>query len=706
MSKPHQQVDLLCAQSLFSSALSANLSIFAGTALISAYYYQYTGPALISWIVTMCLIAGARILLSRQYYRDQKNGFSNYSPAKWINFYTVSSFISGAGWASLVFYLPQNLETIHTSILYIIFFSIMAATVVALPVVLPAYFAYTTPIFIAALSLPFFINSWQTIYISIASVFYFLFLLVAGRILNRRYMQSFALHLENEALISKLHDEIIQKELAQKELLDNQLVLEETVEQRTKELTEMNEILVNEINERRRIESNLKHIAHHDNLTNLPNRLLLNARLDHAIERAKRDKLQVAIMFIDLDRFKTINDTLGHDVGDKLLIEISKRLEHCIREDDTVARLGGDEFIMIIEQVHDIGDLDALLKKIMKATSEPVPINEHRLTISASIGVSIYPDDGTTAEHLMRNADAAMYYVKENGRHKYHFYTRELTSPAYDRILLEADLKNSVSNNEIRVYYQPQLDLQSKKIVGVEALARWQHPQLGILRSKQFLHIAELSELIHQIGETVLTLACQQIAKWKQAGLAIETVAVNISSKQVHRGDLVELVKNTLQQTGCEPHWLELEIEQSLITEGSQQTITTLQQLRALGVSLVIDKADADLPPAKQLKKFPVNKLKIKRSIVRDIDDDMKDAAQVNKIISTGKKLQIKLVAEGVENSSHEIFLSAHGCDYVQGYYYFREVPGEQIEKEFSEKTSEKDGAAQPKIKLIKFNTD
>lgn len=679
-----QQIELVCAQHLFKSALSANITVIASTALASAFYYQDAGEILIIWIALMCLIACTRILISKYFFIDQDNGFKRHDVKFWLNTYIASSFACGSGWASLVLFIPTTISPVSISVIYIIFFATMAATVTALPVILRAYYAYTTPIFLASFMFPFFIASRETFYLSIASVIYFLFIISTGRLLNKRYIHNFTLLIENEKLISKLHDEINRKEQAETKLLNYQLTLEQTVAARTRELSETNKILVNEINERRRIQSNLKHLAHHDALTNLPNRLLLDARLNHAIERAKRSNLQVAVLFIDLDHFKTINDSLGHEVGDKLLISISKRLVNCIREDDTVARLGGDEFIIIIEQLHDISDLDALLKKIMQVTSETISIDDHDLTTSASIGISIYPDDGNNAEQLMRNADAAMYHAKENGRHRYHYYTRELTSTAYDRIILETDLKNALKNDQILVYYQPQVSLQSKKITGVEALVRWQHPELGLLSPNQFLYIAEHSSLINKIGEAVLTIACQQIVKWKKQGLPIETVAVNIAGNQIHHSDLVKTVKHILQQTNCQTDWLELEITEDFILKKTKQALSTLQQLRDLGISLAIDDFGTGYSSLSYLKKLPLNKLKIDRSFVRDINDDMGDAALVQAIIAMAKSLKLKLVAEGVENGSHEIFLTAHGCDLAQGFYYSKPLPAGEIEKLFS----------------------
>ena len=569
------------------------------------------------------------------------------------------------------------------SILYLVLFSTIAGSIATLSVSITTYLAFSGPIFLAAFAYYFIYPTQLTLFASMASVIYFSFTTFSARLLNKRYLQNASLIIKNNILIDKLHDEIIQNELARKKIIDTQHALEETVGLRTKELADTNEILIDEINERRRIEHNLKHLAHHDVLTNLPNRLLLDARLSHAIERAKRENLQVAVLFIDLDHFKTVNDSLGHEVGDKLLISVSNRLTNCIREDDTVARLGGDEFVVIIEQVHDIDDLGPLLKKIMNVTSGIIPISDHEISISASIGISIYPDDGKTPEQLMRNADSAMYHVKDNGRHKYHFYTKELTATAYNRVILETDLKRAIKQGQIVVYYQPQISLISKEITGVEALVRWQHPDLGLLPPNQFLFIAEQAGLLNDIGEAVLKTACKQMVKWKKMGMPINTIAVNIAGSQIHNTDLVQIVSDTLKETGCNKKWLELEITEDFIIKKSRQAIITLQKLRDLGISLAIDDFGTGYSSLSYLKQLPINKLKIDRSFVKDIDHATEDAALVQAIIAMGKSLNLKLIAEGVENGSHEIFLSAHGCDYAQGYYYSKPVPAEEIEKLF-----------------------
>jgi len=683
---PSLQLDLFNAQHLFKNALSSNMAMIAGTALIAAYFYPVIGTPLLYWIASMCLISCMRMVITQQYFLDQKNNFSKRKVKSWLNVYIVSTFLFGSAAASLIFFMPNTIDSADISVMYIIFFAAMAGSITSLPVVFPAFIAFTGPLFIASFAYSFLAFSTFTIYISFASVIYYTFIVSAGRLLNTRYNQNFSLMSRNEDLISTLHNEIKQKQIAEQQIINHQQVLEETVEKRTKELADMNKMLINEINERRRIESNFKHLAHHDTLTNLPNRLLLDARLNHAIERARRESCKVAVLFIDLDNFKTINDSLGHEIGDKLLISISNRLLNCIREDDTVARLGGDEFMIIIEQVHEITDLTPLLEKIQSVTSQTVSINEHDISTSASIGISVFPEDGNNAELLMRNADAAMYYVKENGRRTHHFYTRELTTTAYDRVILETDLKKAIANNELLVYYQPQVSLTTKQIIGAEALVRWQHPDLGLLSPNQFLYIAEQTGLINDIGEKVLTTACRQIVKWKQCGLDIKTVAVNVAGNQIHHSDLVSIVHSILQSTKCQPAWLELEITEDFIIKKTKQSISTLQQLRNLGISLAIDDFGTGYSSLSYLKQLPINKLKIDRSFVKDISRDMEDAALVQAIIAMGKSMNLKLIAEGVENGSHEIFLAAHGCEYAQGFYYSKPIPAEELEALLTQK--------------------
>ncbi len=670
------KIEKLVADLSYKNALSTNLIAIAGSILITFFLSSLLEGSLTPWLVIMLTVSGARLLIYKSYYLYPEK----LSSIQWINLYTAASFFAGASWAGIALYLPDASNSYATSVIFLVILVVLTGALPTLSASLRTFYAFAIPLTLAGSSFFLLDGSRLSFYISLSTIMYVFFMLSAGRHLNRHIIDSFVLLIKNQALIENLNTEISHRNNIQAELERNQQALEDTVNLRTRELRKTNDTLVNEIQERKRIEQNLKHLAHHDALTNLPNRLLLDARLNHAIERANRNNQKVAVLFVDLDHFKNINDSLGHEVGDALLMTVSRRLQKSVREVDTVARLGGDEFIIIIEQINETSDLDNVLDKIKTATSKTTTIREHELYTSASIGISLFPDDGQTAEQLLRNADSAMYQAKETGRHKHHFYTRELTASAYDRVILEADLRRAMESNQLEVYYQPQISLKTENVVGVEALIRWNHPEHGLLAPDQFLPIAEQSGMMVRLGEWVLQTACQQMVRWRDNRTSIKTMAVNLSGTQIRHSELLGTVKRVLKQTGCKTEWLELEITEDFIIKEAERSIDTLQQLRDLGISLAIDDFGTGYSSLSHLKRLPVNKLKIDRSFVRDINRDMEDAALVQAIIAMGQSLDLKLIAEGVENSSHEIFLEAQGCDIVQGYYYSRPIPASELD--------------------------
>ncbi len=673
-SRSHQ-IEQLTADLLYKNALSTNLAAIAGSIFVAFFLSRLITGNLSVWLSAMLLISAMRLFLYRNYRRQQ----SNFTHKQWINLYALSSFFAGTGWASIVVYLPDSGTAYTTSAFYLSILVPLTATAPTLSVSRRAFYAFSLPISIACLSFFLIDESSLSAFISIAAVMYLFFILSIAKHLHQHIKDGFLLQVKNNMLIDNLNREIHCRSQIQSELEKTQLSLEDTIAQRTTELRQTNEALLTEINERKRIESNLKHLAHHDALTNLPNRLLLDARLSHAIETASRNDQKIAVLFIDLDHFKNINDSLGHDVGDALIIEVSKRLLHCMREVDTVSRLGGDEFVVLIEQISGLHDLENILVKIKAATSQCITIREHEIYTSASIGISLYPDDGHSAEQLLRNADAAMYHAKETGRHKHHFYTRDLTASAYDRVILETDLRNAIRNNEFEVFYQPQISLQSDCVIGAEALIRWHHPDLGLLSPGQFLVIAEQYGMMTDLGFWVLRQACQQMVQWQQQGTTITSMAVNLSGSQIRHSKLLETVQQVLKETNCKPEWLELEITEDFIIKESESSISTLQQLRDLGISLAIDDFGTGYSSLNHIKRLPVNKLKIDRSFICDLSNDMEDAALVQAIISMGQSLNLTLIAEGVESSSHEIFLEAHNCDVVQGFRYSKPVSADNL---------------------------
>ncbi|MEW8509101.1 MAG: bacteriohemerythrin [Candidatus Thiodiazotropha sp.] len=436
-----------------------------------------------------------------------------------------------------------------------------------------------------------------------------------------------------------------------------------------------------DISQIKQSQEKLDYLAHHDALTDLPNRLLLNERLEHALLRANRHSTRLAVLFLDLDRFKQINDSMGHLMGDQLLQVVTKRLRETCRQDDTIARVGGDEFVMLMEDISRQEDAVTAAQKVLAAFDSPFILEDHEIRITTSLGVCIYPRDGDDAATLLRNADAAMYRAKEEGRNTFQFYSREMTSNAFERVLLENSLHQAIRNNELRLVYQPQLDIQSHRLIGFEALVRWQHPQLGMVSPAKFIPLAEETGQIHSIGNWVLRTACQQASRWLKRGLDFRHIAVNVAGPQIQRGKLLEEVKSVLAETGVSPKHLELEVTESFIMRQANPAINLLRQLRQLGVSLAIDDFGTGYSSLSYLKQLPIQKLKIDQSFVRDVPQDPDNMAITEAVIALSKSLRLKVIAEGVENEEQARFLVDAGCIEAQGYLFSKPVSADEAER-------------------------
>lgn len=419
----------------------------------------------------------------------------------------------------------------------------------------------------------------------------------------------------------------------------------------------------------------LTYQAYHDPLTGLPNRLLFNDRLTHALTRAERDGGQVAVLFLDLDRFKHVNDSLGHPAGDALLRAVAQRLSQSGRKEDTVSRTGGDEFILLMEELRDPQDAAHLADKLLRVLAEPHVIQGHDLYVSSSIGISLYPRDGESAEVLVRNADTAMYQAKSAGRKTYSFYTQDLTAKATERLQIESDLRRALEQRELTVYYQPQVDLEKGRFIGAEALVRWNHPVLGFLPPDRFIPIAEDTGLIIELGEQVMREACLQARRWLDAGFELETVGVNVAGPQLQRSDFVATVRRVLAETGLPAKHLDLEVTETFIMEHADVTFDLLNDLRALGVTLSIDDFGTGYSSLAYLKRLPIDRLKLDRAFIKDLPDDEEDAAITRAVVALSGSLGLRLVVEGVENVEQMAFLKNMGCREIQGYYFGRPVP-------------------------------
>jgi diguanylate cyclase (GGDEF)-like protein/PAS domain S-box-containing protein len=426
--------------------------------------------------------------------------------------------------------------------------------------------------------------------------------------------------------------------------------------------------VVRDITERTYAEEQIKHLAYHDALTNLPNRLLFKDRLTVALSHAQREGSRLAVLFLDLDRFKVINDSLGHNIGDQLLQAVAARVQACVRESDTVARLGGDEFTVLLPRLNRSDDAAPIAEKIIEAVRYPFHIEGREFFTTTSIGISLFPEDGTDAETLIKSADTAMYQAKELGRDNYQLFNALVNAKALQRIALEHGLRKVLVNEELQVHYQPIFDLRTNRITGMEALLRWNHPQMGAIPPATFIPVAEATGVMGTIGGWALRQACVQAKKWHDAGHRTLSLAVNLSVTQLQQGDLVERVKSILEETGLPPRLLELEITESSAMQSPDTSIRTLYDLKKLGLRISLDDFGTGHSSLSYLKRFPIDTLKIDQSFVRDITTDPDTAAIVTAIIAMAHSLRLKVIAEGVEFTEQANFLRRHGCDQLQGY--------------------------------------
>ena len=427
----------------------------------------------------------------------------------------------------------------------------------------------------------------------------------------------------------------------------------------------------------RRVENMIRHQASHDRLTGLPNRLLFEERLSLALAYAHQWGEMLAVMFLDLDRFKTINDTLGHASGDLLLQQVAQRLSKCLKQNDTIARWGGDEFTLILPQVQSAHDATKIAKRIIKALKTPFECNGQELHVTTSIGIALAPYDGEDAETLLKNADIAMYQVKQQGKNDFQLYAADMNTQALDQLVLANDLYRALNRGEFLLHYQPQVNLKTGQIVAVEALVRWQHPERGLVPPSQFIPLAEETGQINAIGEWVLQTACAQNRAWQEAGLPPIRVAVNLSARQFQQQNLVQSVDRVLAETGLEAQYLEVEITETIAMQDVKVTILVLEKLQAMGVYISIDDFGTGYSSLATLKQFPLNTLKIDQAFVKDLTTDAKDAALIRAIVALGHGLDLTVIAEGVETAEQQEFLRSVGCNAMQGYWFSKPLPAE-----------------------------
>lgn len=433
--------------------------------------------------------------------------------------------------------------------------------------------------------------------------------------------------------------------------------------------------------ERKQIEEEMRRMAQHDALTGLPNRRLFAEILAIEFAQARRHRSKLAVLFLDLDRFKEVNDTLGHEAGDRLLKKVADRFRRTIREADTVARIGGDEFNMILADISRAEDVSDIALKIVASLREPIVLDGHELHVTTSVGISIYPDDSEEIETLLRYADIAMYHAKENGRNTFRFYNPSINTRSIERIKLESWLRQTIKREELVVYYQPQVDIKSGKVCYAEALVRWNHPDRGLLEPKDFLPLAEETGFITSIDEWVLRTACSRTAAWKKTGLNAFCVTVNLSARRFQSPDLVDMITSVLEETGVAPDCLDLEVTESTAMSNVERSASQLRDLRGMGIHISIDDFGTGYSSLNYLKKLPIERLKIDKSFIHDIARDADDRAIVSAVTAMAHSMKLKVTAEGVETEEQLSFLKMTGCDEMQGFLFSKPVPAEQFEE-------------------------
>ncbi|HEU4627340.1 MAG TPA: EAL domain-containing protein [Steroidobacteraceae bacterium] len=448
-------------------------------------------------------------------------------------------------------------------------------------------------------------------------------------------------------------------------------------------------MVFHDVSTTRALSLRMSHLAQHDSLTDLPNRALLNDRLTQAMGMAHRHRQRLAVLFLDMDHFKRVNDSLGHDIGDRLLQSVAQRLLGCVRSSDTVSRQGGDEFVILLSEVTHARDAAHCAEKVLLALSTPHRIDPHDLHITASIGIVTYPDDGTDAATLMKHADFAMYHVKDNGRNNYEFFEPDMNVRAIERQSLENGLRYALERQEFLLHYQPIMNLETGAIIGAEALIRWAHPQRGLVLPQQFVPIAEESGFIVAIGRWVLRAACRQIRAWQDSGLSLTSIAINVSAVELRARDFVSDVRAILMETGLAPYCLELELTETFLMQDSKSTAAVLRALKDMGVQLALDDFGTGYSSLSHLRLFPIGILKIDQSFVHDLTTDSDDASIVTALISMGRSLHMRVVAEGVETREQLAFLREQRCPEGQGHYFGKAMDAEGFARLLERRTVE-----------------
>ncbi len=644
-----EQVALLYKQ----SSLAFSFSVINGFILILVQRPYFPTSVLLTWFGCLIVLTVARIVLVYHY--------RHYQPAvaaapRWGQVYLVGVGLSGIIWGAVAIVLFPEESIGHQVFVAFVLAGMTAGAVSVLSAVRVAPLIFMLPALLP-LAVQFFRQEGTLpVAMGVMTLLFLAGMFTAIWNIHRSILRALRLHQEKQKLLDRVQTDKAALQAVKRNL-------EARVKARTAALER-------EIAERRTYEVELERLASHDTLTQLPNRQLLLDRLHHALDQARRSGSPAAVLFIDLDRFKVINDSLGHTGGDELLQAVAHRLQTCVRVTDTVARLGGDEFVIVLEGLSKDESTVTITRKVLDAMSVPFTVADQEVFVNCSIGIGQFPKDGDDAQTLLKNADTALHRVKAQGRNGFQFYTAAMNARASERLALETSLRRALEREELTLYYQPQVDLKSGGVIGLEALLRWRHPHLGLLLPATLVPLAEETGLIIAIGEWVLRSACAQAKDWQNTGQPVLPIAVNLSARQFMQADLTDRVIQILEDSGLPNGYLKLEVTESLLMQDVERAVMILQDFKSQGIQLAIDDFGIGYSSLNHLKRFPIDWLKIDRSFVRDITTDPDDAAITATVIDMAHHLKLGVIAEGVETEAQLSFLTSRSCNAIQGYFF------------------------------------
>ncbi|MCW8955948.1 MAG: EAL domain-containing protein [Gammaproteobacteria bacterium] len=667
----YQQLEMLLQNTRTTNI--GNLLI-AGLAYLVLMTVDVDKELLMLWLVSLSSFVVLRYIAGRQY---QHLGRTR-SPRYYLRQYTLTSMMIGINWGLLPVLQFYSNDHSSQNFVFMVVVGIVAASVISLSVWLSALISFIIPQMIGLVSVLLMENNTISIMTAIGFTVYTLIISYVGRNFNCNIRENLLLQNQHINLINELSNEVNQRNIIQKQLEQHKDELEETVKHRTRELSDSNLNLKIEINERRKAIEDLHHLAHHDPLTDLPNRVLLIDRLKHAISVANRNSTKIGLLFLDLDRFKKINDSLGHSTGDAVLLDVAERIKGTLRDSDTIARNGGDEFVIIFEGISNSDSISLVAEKVIAAITQTFNISGHEIHIGTSIGISIYPDDGEDPITLLKHADTAMYQAKQKGGNSFKFYSEEMSKLTHQRLILESKLHSAIDNKEFYVVYQPQVDLNSGSTIGYEALMRWQNPDLGLVPPDKFIPLLEDTGLIYQSDEWLIHHVIDFIKSGKPGNAKI---SVNLSALQCNRLNFVDFIEQTIKDNKIIPSQLEFEITESLLIENLDQSTKFLQQLHNIGCSIALDDFGTGYTSMRYLTCLPIDIIKIDRSFVTNIEHDESLRSIVQTILSMTNSLELSHVIEGVETESQLDVIRKLGGYIIQGYLFSKPLAEYDVEQ-------------------------